>query len=84
MLRVRVTAPFDERVERVARCSGTTRQQAAAEVRRRDADRQQYLQRYYRRDVNDPCGYDLQINTGTIPLEAAAQLVLAVVRPGNG
>ena len=80
VLRVRVTAPFDERVERVARRSGMTRQQSAAEVRRRDADRQQYLQRYYRRDVNDPCGYDLQINTGTIPLEAAAQLVLAVVR----
>jgi len=38
-LRVRVTAPFDERVERVARRSGMTRQQSAAEVRRRDADR---------------------------------------------
>jgi cytidylate kinase len=80
VLRVRVTAPVEVRVDRVARRSGISRQQAAAEVRRRDADRQQYLQRYYRSDVNDPCGYDLQINTATIPLEAAARLVLGVVR----
>lgn len=80
VLRVRVTAPLDVRVQRVARRRGVTRQEAAAEVRRRDGDRQQYLQRYYHRDVNDPTGYDLQINTATIPLETAAQLVLGVLR----
>jgi cytidylate kinase len=81
VLRVRVTAPVDVRVQRVARRTGTTIQRAAAEVRRRDADRQHYLHRYYQSDVNDACGYDLQINTGTIPLEAAARLVLSAVQP---
>jgi cytidylate kinase-like protein len=78
VLRVRVTAPFELRVQRVARRTGLTPQQAAADVRRRDADRQQYLQRYYRSDVNDACQYDLQINTGTLSLQAAAQLVLSL------
>jgi Cytidylate kinase-like family len=80
VLRVRVVAPFDLRVQRVARRTGVASQRAAADVRRRDSDRQQYLQRYYKNDMNDPTGYDLQINTGTVSLEAAAQLVLHVVR----
>jgi cytidylate kinase-like protein len=78
VLRVRVTAPFDVRVERVARRTGSSPQQAAAEARRKDGDRQQYLQRYYHSNVNDACGYDLQINTGTVPLETAAQIILSV------
>ena len=80
VLRIRVTAPFEVRVQRVARRAGLTAQQAAAEVRRRDGDRQQYLQRYYHSDVNDASQYDLQINTATVPLERAAQLVLSVTR----
>ena len=83
VLRVRVTAPFDVRVQRVARRTGVTEQRAAADIRRRDADRQQYLQRYYRSDMNDACGYDLQINTGTVPLESALQLILALIRPAT-
>jgi CMP/dCMP kinase len=80
VLRVRVTAPLDVRIRRVTRRSGSTPAQAAAMVRRRDSDRQHYLQRYYQTDVNDAYTYDLQINTGTVSLETAAQLVLGVVQ----
>jgi hypothetical protein len=80
VLRLRVTAPFDVRVKRVARRTGVAAHQAAAEVRRKDADRHQYLQRYYQSNVNDACEYDLQINTGTVSLEAAAHLVLSLLR----
>jgi hypothetical protein len=81
VLRVRVTAPVDIRVGRIAQRCGVTPAQAAAQVRRKDADRQLYLQRYYRSNLNDPCEYDLQINTGAVPLQAAARLVLALLRP---
>jgi Cytidylate kinase-like family len=80
VLRVRVTAPFDLRVRRVAQRTGDSFPQAAAAVRRKDADRQHYLQRYYHSNLNDPNEYDLQINTGTVPLDAAARLVLALLR----
>lgn len=80
VLRVRVTAPVDVRVRRVLKRSGVTLGQAAAMVRRRDSDRQHYLQRYYQNDMNDTSSYDLQINTGTLSLETAAQLVLGLVR----
>ena len=80
VLRVRVTAPVDVRVRRVVKRSAVTPAQAAAMVRRRDSDRQHYLQRYYQNDMNDASSYDLQINTGTFSLETAAQLVLGLVR----
>ena len=80
VLRVRVTAPVDLRVQRVARRSTMTAAKAAAEVRRRDSDRQNYLQRYYRSDTNDPCSYDLQINTGTISLDTAADLLSGLIQ----
>lgn len=80
VLRIRVAAPFDVRVKRVARRTGAAPQQAASAVRRKDADRHQYLQRYYHSNVNDACEYDLQINTGTVPLQAAAHLVLSLLR----
>jgi cytidylate kinase len=65
----------------VARRTGGSTRQAAVDIRRRDADRQHYLQRYYKSDMNDPCSYDIQINTGTVSLDAAAELVLQLIRP---
>ena len=80
VLRIRVAAPLEVRVRRVAERTGLSSHQAAAEVRRKDGDRQQYLQRYYQSNVNNACEYDLQINTGTVSLDAAAQLVLCLLR----
>ena len=82
VLRLRVTAPADVRIRRVIERTGAAPVQAAADVRHRDADRQHFLQRYYHTSVTDACAYDLQINTGTIPLAAAAGLVLGLVGGG--
>ena len=81
VLRVRVAAPYPVRVRRVARRTGQSVDEAGADVRQRDADRRQYLERYYQKEVNDPCLYDLQINTATITLDVAAQMVVRLVRP---
>jgi cytidylate kinase-like protein len=81
VLRVRVAAPYPVRVRRVARRTGQSVDEAGVDVRQRDADRRQYLERYYQKEVNDPCLYDLQINTATITLDVAAQMVVRLVRP---
>jgi CMP/dCMP kinase len=81
VLRVRVTAPFEVRVHRVAQRTGLAPARASAEVRRKDTDRQQYLQRYYRSSLNDPCEYDIQINTGVVPIEASVRMILALLHP---
>lgn len=79
VLRVRVAAPPDVRIRRVMERTGAAPQQAAADVRHRDADRQHYLQRYYHTSVSDPCAYDLQINTGTVPLDTAAAMIVSLI-----
>jgi len=81
VLRVRVVAPFHVRIRRVAQRTGMALPQSASEVRRKDSDREHYLQRYYQSRVNDPCEYDLQINTGVVSLDAACRLVLALLPP---
>ncbi|HJP57143.1 MAG TPA: cytidylate kinase-like family protein [Gemmatimonadales bacterium] len=79
VLRVRVAAPPEVRIRRVMERTGAAPQQAAADVRHRDADRQHYLQRYYHTSVSDPCAYDLQINTGTVPLDTAAAMIVSLI-----
>jgi len=81
VLRVRVTAPYPVRVRRVARRTGQSVDEAGADVRQRDADRRQYLERYYKKEPNDPYLYDLQVNSATISLEVAAQMVVRLIRP---
>jgi cytidylate kinase len=80
VLRVRVVAPCVVRVRRVATRKQMSLEQAAADVRRRDLERRHYLDRYFRRDTDDPSLYDMQINTATIPLETAARMILTLVR----
>jgi cytidylate kinase len=79
LLRVRVCAPFEERVRRVAARTGVTAHEAAADVRHRDADRRHFLARYYRSEVTDATRYDLQINTAILSLEVAARIVLTAI-----
>jgi len=81
VLRVRVTAPYGVRVRRVARRTGQSVDEAGADVRQRDADRRQYLERYYHKETNDPYLYDLKTNTATITLDVAAQMVVRLIRP---
>jgi cytidylate kinase len=49
-------------------------------IHRADRDRQEYVHRYFHCDWRSDQLYDLQINTGTIPIEDAATLVERVVR----
>ena len=86
VLRVRVIAPFEQRVrqwiKRTAEVAGETpNQRAAADLLRRDdsekAGRMRYL---YEVDVSDPSLYDLVINTEKLRYEAAVEMIERVVR----
>jgi Cytidylate kinase-like family len=79
VFRVRVAAPYDLRVRRIVQRTGQSYADAAEDVRRHDENRRVYLERYYNCGVHDPSAYDLQVNTGTIPLDTAADLVTAIV-----
>jgi cytidylate kinase len=79
-LHVRVVAPVETRVGYIAQTLRLTRDEAAAEVRRRDERRAHFVSRTVFKDAADLSGYDLVVNPARLGLEAAAQLVGWAVR----
>src|SRR5258708_31669128 len=75
-LHVRLVAPLDVRVHRIAQRMNTDPAAVSAIVQRADHDRQAYVQRYFHSDVRSELLYDLRINTGRIPIGDAAAIVL--------
>ena len=83
-LRVRAIAPLDVRVARVVE----TEELSAADARRRvheDDDAQmKFIRQVYRREIDDPLGYDLVVNLGSVDLASAAQAVTTTLRAKLG
>jgi len=72
-LRIRIVAPFDLRAARVGRGERT--------VRDNDEGQSEFVRMIFRRDIDDPLGYDLVLNTGTVDLPSAARAAVAALRP---
>jgi cytidylate kinase len=75
VLRVFVTASSDTRAARVAGAKGLDHARAVRAVKDSDAGRADYLKRFY--DVGEelPTHYDLVVNTDTLSIEQAAELI---------
>ncbi len=76
VLRVFVTASPQVRVKRLSAGLGISEKEAARTVKRSDAGRADYLQRFYDIRAELPTHYDLVINTDKLPSEAAAGLIV--------
>jgi cytidylate kinase len=80
VLRVRLVAPFDCRVQNFARSHGITEEKAMQIVRANDAARRRFVRAYLNTDVTDVLHYNLVINTGSDGFQGAAQIICAAVR----
>src|SRR5712692_5784751 len=74
-LRVRLTGPFKERAQQVAREEGLT--PAVAERRIRDYDRElrARVQTLFNYDIDEPANFHLVLNTFSMPLGTAASML---------
>jgi len=79
-LRVFVVAPRAVRAERLAAAEGLSGESAAARLAELDADRAAFLLTRFGLADEDPCRYDLVVNTESLPGEAAAALVVDALR----
>lgn len=79
-LHVRVVAPFDTRVRRVAERDRADSEAASAEVHRRDVERARYLRHHFNADNNDPGLYSMQLNLATISVVEACGAITELVR----
>lgn len=83
-LRVRAYAPVEVRAEYVAQREGMSLLEAQTKVARVDRERDEFFEKNFHTDITDPLGYDLMINTGSISLEAGAQIVAESYRQRFG
>jgi cytidylate kinase len=79
-LRVRVIAPLEVRVARIAERDGLAEAVARAKILRIDAERVAFNMQHYNADIADPSHYDLVINTGTLGVDAAVDQTVQAFR----
>ncbi len=74
-LRVRLTAPLEERIRQVARKRQITERDARAEILFEDSQRAAFCHQHFNRDIARPEEYDLILNYSTLHLELCAEIV---------
>ncbi len=80
VLRVRIIAPFEERVERWAEREWLDPELARILVRKSDQQRAGFIKYYFDRNWEDPLGYDLTINTLHLSEDTAVKLICEGVK----
>jgi cytidylate kinase len=86
VLRIRITAPFEQRVRnwirRMSELTGETPNQRSATdfVRRDDNDKAGRMRYLYEVDVSDPALYDFVINTEKLSYDAAVDAIAGLAR----
>lgn len=80
LLRVRFTAPFEERVEKFAEREWLDPDLAYEIIRKSDHQRAGFIHFYFDRDWSDPLGYDLVFNTASLSETAILDAIVAAAR----
>lgn len=79
-LRVWLLATEEERAKRIAKRDGMKPGEALEHVRTRDSENRARYKKYYGIDICDHSIFDLEINTGTFPPEASAEIIACAAR----
>lgn len=79
VLHVRLEAPIEARTAWVQATEKVSCEEAQKLIDQRDRSAAQYLERYHKVRWDNPLLYHLVINTGKVPPEAAAQLIVAAL-----
>ncbi len=83
VLRTRIIAPFEDRVERWAEREWLDPDRARYLVRKSDQQRAGFIKYYFDRDWDDSVHYDLLINTQRLSEDKAVQVICESVKDEN-
>lgn len=75
VLRVRVVAPMSRRRDYIQHTQDLNIDDAQRFMVSTDANRNAFVRRYFNSDATDPSNYDLVLNTGTLSVEKAVQVI---------
>lgn len=79
VLKIRIEAPLEDRIQRVKVSHHLARREAQDLIEERDAASREYLKHFYNIDWSDPLLYHLVLNTGKLNLELATNLICTLV-----
>ncbi|NWG00644.1 MAG: cytidylate kinase family protein [Thermoanaerobaculaceae bacterium] len=79
VLRVRLIAPLEKRIQAVIESQGLDRSEAEAYIRKVDEERVRWTRMVYGVDLRDPALYDLVINLDVMSLQSACATVVEAV-----
>lgn len=79
-LRIKITAPVDWRLRKVMATGALSRAQALRRIKKVDEQRLAFIRHYYHADADDPCAFDLVVNTENKSLDWVADLLIATLK----
>ncbi|SDU61921.1 cytidylate kinase-like family protein [Desulfobacula phenolica] len=79
VLRVKIVAPMNLRRNQTQKCHGMNLDDAMKHMVSTDSNRTAFVKRYFNCDANDPSNYDLILNTGTLSVEKAVQIIKCAI-----
>lgn len=79
-LRVRIVSPLTIRRDYIQQSLDLNIDDAQKHIVRTDANRIAFVKRYFNSDATDPSHYDLILNTGTLSVEKAVQIITCAIR----
>jgi cytidylate kinase len=79
-LRVRVVAPVEVRLRKLASSRKLSAAAAQSELEKIDRERLHFVRYHYHRDASDPSAYDLVVNVGSMSSSAAMEVIATAYR----
>ena len=77
--RVRIIAPLELRVNRVAETYAVSKKEAKRRVLRTESDRRAFVRKYFHSDIGDPINYDMVLNTEMLSVASAAAAICSAL-----
>ena len=78
-LRVRIVAPVTVRRDHIQKSLNLSKDDTQKHIVGKDANRSAFVKRYFNSDATDPANYDLILNTGTLSVEKAVQVIKCAI-----
>ncbi|HEY9519844.1 MAG TPA: cytidylate kinase family protein, partial [Gemmatimonadales bacterium] len=79
-LHVKIVAPVLFRIARIREADGVDEREAERRLRESDANRARYHRHHYGRDWSDPANYHMVLNTGSLGVDGATEIIVGRAR----
>jgi cytidylate kinase len=76
---IRIVGTLERRAERLTALTGLSLEEARSRAQKVDRARTRFIGHYFHRDIRDPHGYDMVLNSDRLSVDEAARLVAQLV-----